>query len=303
MRSTILNSALLARVGPGLASAGCYGAVFYLVHRLSSALPATEIVFARGLANAILLLPWVVHGLPRMVTRLAIPLWLRSLAVEVAAICFTWNLEHTSVGLANALYNLSPLFVLLGGWALRVEKPSLRQMLNVLFVIFGSGIFWAGTSQHGAVPAAVWTVGFVSGTIAGGAGLALKRATVFWNPPAIAWSMSIAGISVSLLIRRGPWVALTPEIALSLCVICALGLAAQLLLAASFKRLEASTASALTLSSIVWGVLPEVLHGEFPPLHGVAGCSLYLFGMARLSLSPKVRTPAQLSHSDTKPAS
>jgi drug/metabolite transporter (DMT)-like permease len=104
--------------------------------------------------------------------------------------------------------------------------------------------------------------------------------------------MSIAGIPEAIILKRGPWVIPDSYSAIILIVICLLGLTAQLLLAVSFKRLAASTASALTSSSIVWGVLFEVLQGGYPPPHGIAGCVLYLVGMTPLSMSGKSSKPA-----------
>ena len=265
--------------------------MFYAIHVIAGRIPATEIVFIRSIFTSVVLLPLIKRDLRRMTSPASLPLWLRAIAVEFSTVCFTWNLQHTSVGMANALYNTAPLLVLLAAWKTKVEKPSLSRLVDLLFIVVGDFVFWNGTLLHTGVSAAVWTVGLVGATAAASAGIALKRAVLTWNTYTIAWSMSIAGIPETLILRRDPWVVPDRFCILLLAAICLLSLSAQLLIAASFKRLQVSTASALTSTSILFGVSFEILRGEYPTPHGLIGCLLDIFGITRLSISSQQSPP------------
>jgi drug/metabolite transporter (DMT)-like permease len=159
----------LVRVAPGLASAGCYGSMFFAVHFIAGRLPATQIIFTRAAVTSLVLFPSVIGKFRQITSRSALPLWLRSFAVEFSTVCFTWNLQHTSVGLANALYNLAPLFVLLAAWQIKTERRSFSRFISLLFVVSGGYVFWIGTSLHARVSAEVWVIG-----VTGAAAAALR---------------------------------------------------------------------------------------------------------------------------------
>ena len=275
----------LLRIAPGLASAGCYGAMFYVIHINAGRLPATEIVFLRACVALIVLFPFVMGSFRKMMSAASLPLWIRGIAVELSTVCFTWNLQRTSIGLANAIYNVAPLLVLFAAWRIHVERPSLRRLIDFLFIVAGSVVFWMGTSVHARVSAGVWAVGAVGVSASVFAAFALKRAVLIWSPYSLAWSMSLAALPVTLALKHDVWTMPNRHSIFAIGLICLLSILAQLLVATSFKWLEISTASALVPSSIVWGVLFEVFGGSFPTPQGLAGCVLYMFGMTRLSMS------------------
>jgi drug/metabolite transporter (DMT)-like permease len=274
----------LIRFAPGLASSACYGVMFYLVHRSVSTLPATEIVFIRACVSVLVLSPYAYRDWRAMVSRASSALWLRSITTELSTICFTWNLQHTSVGFANAIYNIAPLLVLMLAWLTRSERPRLTRLFDFLLVVSGSFLFWSASSMSIGV-GYVWIVGLLGALFATFSQLLLKRAVVRWSPGTLAWSMNLAGIPATLSLRHKPWVVPDHHAFISILLICTLSLFAQILFAISFKRLPGSTASALVPSSIVWGVLLDILRGGFPSEEGLAGCLLYIAGITRIFLA------------------
>src|ERR1700678_4692680 len=99
----------------GIASGACYGGMIFLIHILAGRAPASEITFLRAVSAVVALLPFIVRHGRRWLQRDALLLWFRSLVGAVSVLCVAWNLQHTSVGFANTLFNLAPILVVMLG--------------------------------------------------------------------------------------------------------------------------------------------------------------------------------------------
>jgi drug/metabolite transporter (DMT)-like permease len=203
-------------------------------------------------------------------------------------LCLVWNLQHTSVGFASTLLNLAPIVVVLLGAILGEEKLRLRRCLNILFVVLASILFWHGSSAEASMT--VWMVGLTGMCAAAVAYAMTKILPPLWSPLDMTWCLSLAELPVTLLFKRGPWIFPTGQVFFLVAAVCVLSLMSNALTNFSFRHLELSTATALIPSCIIWGVMLELLHGQFPLIQGVSGCLLYLFATVSLATQPSEAT-------------
>jgi len=261
----------------GLLSSLSYGLVAFLVHFSSGQVPTTEVTFALGMVGCFLLLPLVARDLPILLRREGKFIWMRNVAGSISIVCLAWNLQHTSVGVANALFNISPLLVLVGGWCAGGRWPSLRHFAFLILVVAGTSIYWR--SGHGEIGIFVYLVGILGALAASCSYLALKRATMSASPWLIIWGIFFATAIVSILSSRGKWVVPHFEDGLVLLSIGVVSLIGQCFVTRSFALLSASAAVVLVPSSIVWAVLIDSLVRTGGAVtHAVLGSLMYATG-------------------------
>jgi drug/metabolite transporter (DMT)-like permease len=82
-----------------------------LIHFEAGALPATEITFARSLLGIVVTMLFIWRSILHLGHLKMASLWVRALAGAVSILCFTWKLQHTSVAMANIIFNLSLLLI------------------------------------------------------------------------------------------------------------------------------------------------------------------------------------------------
>lgn len=268
----------------GVISGACYGGMVFLIHLAAGGVPASEITFLRAICAVICLLPFVLRHGKQWVGRRSIVLWIRSVVGALSVLCLAWNLQHTSVGFANTLFNLAPIFVLVLGILARQETFHIGRFVNIVLVVLASAIFWHGSRAD--VSLAVWAVGLGGMCAASIAYVMLKSLPSVWNPIDITWCLNLATMPVALLFKHGPWVTPLGNARLLVVVICALSLLGNALCNMSFKYLELSTATALIPSAIIWGVILDMGIHTFPPVQGIIGCLLYLGATIGLAIKP-----------------
>jgi len=272
----------------GVSSGACFGGMAFLIHILAGRMPASEITFLRAVFAVVFLFPFIVRHGSQWLRSNSVLLWIRSIVGALSVLCFAWNLQHTSVGFANTLFNLAPIVVVILGAIWAHEKLELRRFMNIVLVVLASTLFWQGSRSE--VNAGVWFVGLGGMCAAAFAYAALKTLPSLWNPLDIAWCLNLATLPVALLFKHGPWIAPAGNARLMLAAICGLSLFGNVLANLSFRNVELSTATALVPSSIIWGVLLDVGQHNFPPIQGIVGCFLYLLATIRL-LVRKQSTP------------
>lgn len=278
----------------GVASGACYGVMIFLIHILAGWVPAAEITFLRAFSAVIILLPFIIRHRNQWLSRASRLLWLRSFAGAFSVLCLAWNLQHTSVGFANTLFNLAPILVVILGAVWRQEQLEVGRFLNIVLVVLASTLFWYG-SRSEASPV-IWVVG-LSGMIAASVAYSLlKSVPPLWGPLDITWCLNLATLPVSLIFKHGPWIAPFGTIGLLLGAICGLSLIGNALANLSFRSLELSTATALIPSCIIWGVLLDVGEHHFPATHGIVGCLLYLVAIVRLAKKPPTANTSVLAN-------
>jgi drug/metabolite transporter (DMT)-like permease len=276
----------------GIVSGICYGIMSFLVHLASGQLPASEIVLVRACCAILVLFPFIVRHRSEWLSRDSTLLWIRSVLGALSVFCFAWNLQHTTVGLANTLFNLAPIAVIVIAAIAKREQLQMSRVFSIVLVVLASALFWHGARSE--VSPMVWVVGLLGMCAASVAYAMLRSLPSAWNTLDITWSLNLATLPVALLFKQGPWVVPMDSVALTLAAICILSLAGSALATLSFRYMESSTASALIPSAIVWGVLLDLSEHDHPKAQAIAGCFLYVIAIARLTLSRPAFLDGQL---------
>jgi drug/metabolite transporter (DMT)-like permease len=267
--------------------------MIFLIHIMAGTVPASEITFLRAISAVVVLLPFVIRHGGQWLRRNALLLWFRSIAGALSVLCFAWNLQHTSVGFANTLFNLAPILVVVLGAIWGQEKLETGRFVNVVLIVLAGTLFWHGSRSE--VNMAIWVVGLGGISAAAVAYALLKSLPSLWNPFDITWCLNLATLPVTLVFKHGPWVAPVGKVGLLLAAICLLSLVGNALANLSFRYLELSTATALVPSAIIWGVLMDVGRHNFPAIRGIAGCLLYLVATIRLTMKSQIPRPQELT--------
>ena len=269
-------------VAAGVLSAAAYGAMSFVVHSYGVKLPATEVIFFRSVFALVVLGPFAFRDRRGLLSRSANLLWLRSLLGAVSILSFTWNLQHTSIGLASVLFNVAPLGVMLFAWVSKSEKMTLARIACLVLVVAGGFVFW-GDGNVGAA-GQVFAVGLGGALAAGASYTVLNRAAASWSPFTLTWGMSLLSIPVTMLLKRGPWVPLHSGVVLPLLSIAVLCSAGQVFVALSYRWAELSTATALASSTMAWGIILDVFAGSAAGVKQLVGCAIYLAGCIPLTV-------------------
>jgi drug/metabolite transporter (DMT)-like permease len=264
----------------GTCSSLCYGTLLFLIHSLADSVSPQEIAGIRALTTILLLLPIVIRHKWALFGKGALTLWTFSTLAAISVFCFTWNLQHTTVGLANTFFNIAPLLILAVGVLSRRERLEWRKASAVFLVVLASLLFWHGSRGHSAW--IVWGVG-IGGTCAASiAYVMLKFLPAKWSALDKSWSAGVAVLPVVWCFNQSPWVVPDGAGFWRLVGLCLLGLFASGLENLSFQYLDLATATAFIPSSIIWGVLLDMKHHNFPPLQGFGGCLLYFVAVVTL---------------------
>lgn len=272
----------------GLLSAACFGLVGALVNRLANSIPATEITFVRGMVGLLVISFFVKHRLRTLTRKDAASVWVRAVAGAVSILCFSWNLQHTDVGTANILFNLSLILVLFADYATGQVRSSFRTIACVMLVVGGICIYWFGNN---ILPdPEVLMVGLIGAVAATIAYAALSQASRKNDPWLIVWAVSLMSIPVSLIAKSGSWNIPSTTSSLMLVVIAMGSMAAHYLLNVSFAKLPLPIAAALGPSCVVWSVLILAVYQSVTPSpHAILGVTIYAVGMGLLIVVSKNR--------------
>jgi len=268
----------------GIVSGACYGGMVFLIHMTAGRAPASEITLLRAVCAVVVLLPFVIRHGRLWLSKDSRLLWTRSVVGALSVLCLAWNLQHTSVGFANTLFNLAPIFVVLLGALAGQERLRLGRFLNIVLVVVASAVFWHGSRAE--VSLLVWVVGLSGMCAASVAYAMLKSLPSVWKPFDITWCLNLATIPVAVAFKHGPWIVPAGTIGFLLAAICVLSLVGNALANLSFRYLELSTATALIPSAIIWGVLLDMGSHTFPATQGVIGCLLYVIATVMLAAKP-----------------
>lgn len=270
----------------GTASGACFGVMVFLVHVTSGKVPASEVTFLRAICAVVLLLPFIArHGI-QWLRQHALLLWTRSLIGAFSVLCLAWNLQHTSVGFANTLFNFAPIVVVILGALFGHEKIEPIRFVSILLVVAAGILFWHGSRSETSV--VIWLVGLSGMSAAAIAYTLLKSLPSSWSPFDVTWCLSVATLPVALIFKHGQWVAPSGNVRWMVVAICMLSLAGYALVNFSFRHLELSTATALVPSAIIWGVLLDIKEHNYPAASGVVGCLLYVGAIICLAVRPSV---------------
>jgi drug/metabolite transporter (DMT)-like permease len=273
----------------GMLSAAGFGLVSIAIHQASVTLPAAEITFGRAAIGLAALLPLVWRKPSALPHRQAGYLWLCASAGAVSIVCFAWNLQHTSVGVANILFNLSILLILVSGSVVGETTFSVRAAIELGLVLLGTSIYWHGEeAQLTMAVAAVGLLGAVAATIAFTALKKAARAADSWR---ILCAVCAASVPVSLFAGTTDWAIPSGTGLLTLLAVGLGSLASQWFLVLSFVRLPLTLATALTPSCIVWSVIGATFFNDAPLSYdGIIGVSFYAIGICALAARTSAET-------------
>jgi drug/metabolite transporter (DMT)-like permease len=264
----------------GALSSLCYGTLLFLIHALAESVSSQEIAGIRAFTTILLLLPIVARHKGTLFGKKALTLWVFSIVAAISVFCFTWNLQHTTVGLANTLFNIAPFCILMLGVISRRERIEWRRGGSVVLVVLASILFWHGSRTEAGW--LIWSVGLGGMCAASIAYMMLKTLPARWSALDKSWAASVAVIPVVWCFNQSPWLIPSRDACWKLVGLCILGVIANALENMSFQYLDLATATAFIPSSIIWGVLLDMKHRNFPPWQGFGGCLLYLVAIVTL---------------------
>lgn len=257
-----------------------FGLMGYLVGRC--ALPSAELVFLRAGFSCICLTPFVYRQVLMLFSGRALTLWLRSIAGAFAMLCFFWNLQKSGVGTATALANFAPVLVTLISWALLKERLGRLELFGIAITIAGAITLYG----LGSITAQIIAVGLLGAFSTAIAQLALRQAAQLFSPTLVVWCMSLITALSSLMLFDGGWG--VPTKWMVVIGIALMGLLGQVFMTLAYMKLTAPIASTFGLSSLVWGVLLEILFlGKQPTLSELLSYLAIVGGICVIHLSHK----------------
>ena len=191
-------------------------------------------------------------------------------------------LAHASMALANILFNLFLVFLLLSGAVAGEVRITLRLLGQILLISLGVAIYWVAGDMTLSV--LVFVIGITGAIAAAISYTALKKATKIASPWLINWSICAAAVPVSLLGASDSWSISTGLDWLLLGSIGTVSLLGQYLTIVSFARLPLALASSLAPSAIVWSVLLDTIAvGGHLSIQGLIGATIYTIGICLLA--------------------
>jgi drug/metabolite transporter (DMT)-like permease len=276
------SSDRLSGLAAGIVSSAIVGGISLLIYREAGVLPAAEIIFARGIVGLSVTTLLIWSRLPSLLGYDAAPIWIRAAGGAVSILAFSWNLQHTSVGMANMLFDFSLLVLLVIGYLGGEIRLTFSSVWTLSVAVVGTWVYWYGVNP--ALSFDVISIGIFGAVAAAIAYTAMKKATRTADPILIVWAGCVASIPVSLVSHLDGWIIPSGHQWVVLLFIGLGMLLSQYLLALSFRRLPLSLASALIPSSIVWSVLGEAItSGAHATPHAIAGTLIYTAGICGLA--------------------
>lgn len=261
----------------GLLSALSFGLMGFLVNLGAGKLPSQEMVFFRAFVSFLVLTPFAIRQAPKLFAKEAQIVWLRSISGSLSLLCFFANLQQARVGDAVVLAHTAPIFVVVLSWLFLKERLAKKEAVGIGLLIAGAAVL---QSPSLGIPARVLVTGLSGAFFASLAYMALRKSAVRFPPNLIVWCFSGLGALVAIGIPGEPWFfpksqdwPLVVGVGLS-------GLFGQIFLTHSYIKLRASIASALGLTSLLWGVALEslILH-RYPTPASLAAYALMIGGV------------------------
>ena len=245
--------------------------------------PLFELMLMRGIASVSICFTLIVamgqfEHLPRMLNK-----WLvgRGLLEVVANLSFTSALAFIAIADLTAIAQTCPLFVLLGAWALRGERPGLARLVLVLLGIVGA-LLVAQPGTGAVSPFA--SLAFIT-AIASAARDLMTLNVPRGMPPLVATFTVLVLLALTglfgMLLFETPVMPGTRDILL-MALAGATGVAGHFLLYMTYRIGEARTVAPFMYTLTIWAVLSGLLlFGDVPNALAISGMVLVaLAGLA-----------------------
>lgn len=260
------------------------------VHISAGHTPAGELVFFRALFTLIVLSPFVYRDVRLIFSRRASFVWLRSLAGSVSMLVFYWTLQHTTVGRSAALTYTAPVFVIILSWRFFSETISLKEAGMVGLALSGVALLYG--QGGGGLTITVALIGLFGAATAGVAYVSLRQAAADLSVGLVVWAFSLVMFLIAVFVPGPEWSLPEGPALLAVLGVCISGALGQIFLTLSYVHLRAPIASALGLSSLVFGVLFEsIFYWHLPSLGETISYSLILAGISLLQIIHRGHLP------------
>lgn len=275
-----------------LAAGVCGGVIGATVSAANGVLPATELLFFRFLVASVLLLIPCWRILPLLTKKTSLPIWIAALSGACSAACYFNSLQMMSVGTAIMISNISLLFIILLSAFFLGERLESRKLVGVAVMVISLVVLSIDRAN-----APSWT-GFLVALLGAGClsvcSVAIRVATIHSPAALIVFVFSATTALVAGGMPSEPWApVLAPKAIMFVGVAVVAGTLANLLSVAATRQLNAGVVSALTKTTLVWGVLLGwALTGDAPPpLHWTA----FLLVIVAVILIQNLRLPTRRS--------
>lgn len=254
--------------------------------------PLGQLMLMRGIASVLICLGLIValgqvHHLKRMFNR-----WLvgRGLLEVVANVSFTLGLGVIAIADLVAIAQTAPLFVLLGAWALRGEKPGGLRMMLILSGLAGALL----VAQPGGGSASLYAMlAFLCPMAAATRDLITPRAPRDVPPLVATLTLLVilgAAGGIGTLAFETPRMPDGRE-TLLMVMAGATAVAGHFLIYVAYRMAQARTVAPFMYTLTIWAVLSSVLvFGDIPNQLAIAGMALVaLAGLAIIWLDGRQR--------------
>jgi len=254
--------------------------MYVVVHTAAGRLPATQITFARSLIALIAATPGAYRQRQLLISPPAWPVWLRSGANAVSIVCLAWNLQHTTIGFANILFNLAPVVVLVLGLRTGAIRSGITPTVCMILVAVGSCLCWQGAPS--ASNLYVWAVGLIGAIAAGIHYTMLEQQSAGWSPSSLIWPLSLISLPLMIALKTGPWAPLSGGTLIPLAQVGGLCLVGQYLVIVSLRYAGLAIGTALVPSAVAFGVAAHVATAQGAHDEPILGSFVYLAGLMPL---------------------
>ena len=257
--------------------------------------PLGQLMLMRGIASVLICLSLIFAMGQASQLRAMFNRWLvgRGLLEVIANLSFTLGLGFIAIADLVAIAQTAPLFVLLGAWAFRGEKPGLPRMVLILFGILGALL----VAQPGGSATSFYAIlAFLCPMAAATRDLITPRAPRD-IPPLIATLTLLvilgAAGGIGTLAFETPSM---PDMKETLLMVGAgaTAVAGHFLIYVAYRMADARTVAPFMYTLTIWAVLSSViLFGDIPNTLAIAGMALVaLAGLAIIWLDGHQRRAA-----------
>ncbi len=264
----------------------------YLVYAGAGRIPSAELAFMRATFSFVALSPFITAHVRKAFSARSGTLWLRSVAGAISVQCYFWNLQSSNVGTANTFANLAPVFVALFAWWFLREKINRPEALGIALAVAGAlsiNAPWANPPR--GLVTAVGVTGSLSASISY---LALREAALEFSPPLVVWCLSAATMLACPFAPGAAWIMPHGSFWLLIAGVGAAGMMGQVLMTRSFLYVRPQVASVLALSSLIWGLVLQIVFEHKVPKAGEwVTYALVLLGVALLQLTARSHAVAE----------
>ncbi len=264
----------------------------YLVYAGAGRIPSAELAFMRAAFSFIALTPFVTAHVRKAFSNRSGTLWLRSVSGAVSMQCYFWNLQNSNVGTANTFTNLAPVFVALLAWTFLRETINRPEAAGIALAVAGALTInapWANPPR-GMVTA----IGVIGALTASVSYLALREAALEFSSLLVVWCLSAVTMLACLFAPGAVWLMPHGRLWLLIAGVGAAGMMGQVLMTRSFLYVRPQVASVLALTSLIWGVVLQIVFEHKVPNAGEwVAYALVLLGVALLQLTAPSRAVAE----------